>query len=220
MKRNEKKCLYWGLCEREYPNHRTYTDSPKKCAPITGLITVSVSTWGLSKYACWSQGLSQDFLPQPEDLRTWTPTWGHYWGWLVTWPGCCKSHADFVIPQHFQRASWAHNLLEIGPKGWANGCDGRLLRLTFNTNSCKYNVLSLGFQQQIDQESIGGPMTHTLDLMQGVPVSASAVAPPDHSECLAISFSLEGNTVWIQLMNHDCVGTWPLLHSQSWGRCG
>src|SRR5260221_12341052 len=57
-----------------------------------------------------------------EDLRTRTPTWGHYQGWPVTWPGCHESHADFVIPQHFWRASWAHNLLEIGPKGWANGC--------------------------------------------------------------------------------------------------
>ena len=36
-------------------------------------------------------------------------------------------------------------VLEIGPKGWANRHDGRLLRLTFDTNSCKYNVLSLGF---------------------------------------------------------------------------
>ncbi len=31
-------------------------------------------------------------------------------------------------------------LLEIGPKGWANGCDGRLLRLMFETNKCKYTL--------------------------------------------------------------------------------
>src|SRR5258708_25779535 len=73
-----------------------------------------------------------------DDLRTQTPAWGHYQGRLVTWPGCCESHADFVIPQCFQRASWAHNLLEVGPKGRANGHDGRLLRLKFNTNKCKY----------------------------------------------------------------------------------
>src|SRR5258708_32092539 len=97
---------------------------------------------------CQSQDLSQDFLPQPEDLRTRTPTWGHYRGWLVTWPGCRESHVDFMIPQRFRRASWAHNLLEIGPKGRANGRDGRLLRLMFETNSCKYNALSLGFQHQ------------------------------------------------------------------------
>src|SRR5258708_25398203 len=73
-----------------------------------------------------------------EDLRTQTPTWGHYQGQPVTWPGCHKSHVDFVIPQCFQRASWAHNLLEIGPKGPAYRHDGRLLRLMFETNKCKY----------------------------------------------------------------------------------
>ena len=88
-----------------------------------------------------------------EDLRTRTPTWGHYQGWLVTWPGCRESHADFVIPQRFQRASWAHNLLEIGPKGPAHGRDGRLLRLKFDTNNCKYNALSLGFQHILGHPS-------------------------------------------------------------------
>src|SRR5258708_17335969 len=80
-----------------------------------------------------------------EDLRTRNPTWGHYQG-LVTWPGCRKSHADFVIPQCFQRASWAHNLLEIGPKGRANGCDGKITNSTQTTvNICS----SLYFQQNI-----------------------------------------------------------------------
>ena len=43
-------------------------------------------------------------------------------------------------------------MLEIGPEGQANGCDGRLLILTFDTNSCKYNILSLGFQHTLSSE--------------------------------------------------------------------
>ena len=48
---------------------------------------------------------------------------------------------------------------------------------------------------------------------RGVPASASAVVPPDQRECLAMSF--EGNTVQMQFMNHEDVGTDLLLRSQS-----
>ena len=43
-------------------------------------------------------------------------------------------------------------VLEIGPKGRANGRDSRLLRLKFDTNKCKYNVLSLGFQHTLSSK--------------------------------------------------------------------
>ena len=57
---------------------------------------------------------------------------------------------------------------------------------------------------KVDQEGIGRPMTHALDLMQ-IPTRASAVVPPKHKECPVIS--LEGKTAWMQLMNHEWVGT-------------
>ena len=141
------------ILQKARANHRTYRSfclnlrTFQICMPITGLIArLPASTWGLSGGLCTNHRIYRR-CASAEDLRTQTPTWGHYWGWPVTWPGCRKSHVDFMIPQCFQRASWAHNLLEIGPKGQANRCDGRLLRLMFETNSCKYNMLSLGFQQ-------------------------------------------------------------------------
>ena len=106
-----------------------------------------------------------------EDLKTQTPTWGHYQGQPVSWPGCHESHADLVIPQHFQRASWAHNLLEIGPQGLAHGHDSRLLRLKFDTNNCKYNALSLGFQH----------LKHAIHCLKDITMAHADLIPHNHA---------------------------------------
>ena len=66
--------------------------------------------------------------------------------------GCSISMAAEVEVSGWLAASWAMHLLENGPKGPAHRCDGRLLRLKFNTNNCKYNVLSLGFQHTLSSK--------------------------------------------------------------------
>ena len=77
------------------------------CMPITGLIArLPASTWGLSGGLHTNCRIYHG-CASAEDLRTWTPTWGHYQGWPVTWPGCHESHVENTCSslyfQHIQQ---------------------------------------------------------------------------------------------------------------------
>src|SRR5258707_12252491 len=76
---------------------------------------------------------------------------GHLWTCRDGMLTACTPYSFTSPIIHFGSCNQFH-VLEIGPKGWANRHDSRLLRLMFKTNSCKYNALSLGFQHTLSSE--------------------------------------------------------------------